>query len=118
MNVIKIGSADASSESEIGGSLHELVRTNVTLRQGESGDDEISVSSLDTLLRHLSENSTREIENLIGELQRLRKKLQTDGNRVQRDIAEYTSLNHQVMQLTKIISESVKKLPSTPAIGA
>ena len=52
-----------------------------------------------------------EIDNLIGDLQTLRRKLQTDGERIQRDIAEYAELSQQVMQLTKIISDSVKKLP-------
>ena len=44
-------------------------------------------------------------------LRTLRKKLQTDGDRIQRDIAEHAELSQQVMQLTKIISDSVKKLP-------
>jgi len=61
----------------------------------------------------MSETSTREIENLVSELQTFRKKLQNDGNRIQRDIAEYTDLSQQVMRLTTIISESVKKLPGT-----
>jgi hypothetical protein len=52
-----------------------------------------------------------EIESLIVELKTLRKKLQTDGDRIQRDIAEHADLSQQVMQLTNIISDSVKKLP-------
>jgi len=47
-----------------------------------------------------------QIDNLIAELQELRKKLQTNSNRIQRDITEHAELNQQV-----IISESVKKLP-------
>ena len=60
----------------------------------------------------------REIESLIGDLQSLRKKLHTNGNRIQRDITEYAELNQQVMQLTNIISESVKKLPATPSTNS
>jgi hypothetical protein len=52
-----------------------------------------------------------EIDGLLSELQTLRRKLQTDGNRIQRDIVEHAELSQQVMQLTKIISDSVKKLP-------
>ena len=51
------------------------------------------------------------IESLIVELKTVHKKLQTDGDRIQRDIAEHADLSQQVMQLTKIISDSVKKLP-------
>ena len=121
MNIVKpiaMGSAEASSEMELGGNIRELARGSAAFRQAESSDDEMSASSLDTLLGRVSENSTREIENLIGELQRLHKKLQTDRNRVQRYIAEYAAMNQQVMQLTKIISESVKKLPDAPSISA
>ena len=49
-----------------------------------------------------------QIDNLIAELQELRKKLQTNSNRIQRDITEHAELNQQVMQVTDIISESVK----------
>jgi hypothetical protein len=58
-----------------------------------------------------------EIDNLISELQTLRRKLQTDGDRIQRDIAKYAELSQQVMQLTTIISDSVKKLPGAPSIS-
>jgi hypothetical protein len=63
------------------------------------------------LLRQLSNPPMSEIANLITELQALRKKLQTDGDRIQRDIAEHAELSQQVMQLTTITSDSVKKLP-------
>ena len=80
-------------------------------RQTESSDGEMSGEHLGTLLRHVSKTSVGEIDGLVGELQTLRRKLQTDGDRIQRDIAEHAELSQQVMQLTKIISDSVKKLP-------
>ena len=119
MNVVKqiaMGSAGTSSEMKATGNIQELARTGGASRPGESDDD--SVGSFNSLLRRISEVSTSEIENLIGELQKLRRKLQTDGSRVQGAIAEYAELNQQVMQLTKIISDSVKKLPNTAGVGA
>jgi methyl-accepting chemotaxis protein len=80
-------------------------------RQTESGDSEMSGEHLGTLLRRVSKTSMGEIDSLITELKTLHKKLQTDGDRIQRDIAEHAELSQQVMQLTKIISDSVKKLP-------
>jgi hypothetical protein len=65
------------------------------------------------LLRRVSKTSVDEIDSLIGELQTLRRKLQTDGDRIQRDIAKHAELSQQVMQLTTIISDSVKNLPAT-----
>jgi len=79
--------------------------------QDESGDVKTSGEELAALLRPVSEAPTREIEKLINQLQRLRTQLQTAGNRIQRDIAQYTELSHQTMRLTAIISDSVKKLP-------
>jgi vacuolar-type H+-ATPase subunit I/STV1 len=89
-----------------------LARGNAGLRQFDNSDGEASPESLRTVLGRVAETSTREIDNLIDELRTLRKKLQADSNRIQRDIANHAELSQQVMQLTKIISESVQKLPS------
>jgi hypothetical protein len=75
-------------------------------------DDGASVESLSGLLGQVSETSKREIDNLIDELQMLRGKLQSDTDRIQGDIAKYAAMSEQVMQLTKIISESCKSFPA------
>jgi predicted nucleic acid-binding Zn-ribbon protein len=79
--------------------------------QAESGDLKTSAEELAALLSRVSEAPTREIEKLINQLQGLRTQLQNAGNRIQRDIAQHTELSQQTMQLTAIISDSVKKLP-------
>ena len=84
-------------------------------RQPESGDSDKSAENIGNLLRDVSKPSIGEIDNLISELQALRRKLQIDGDRIQRDIAEYAELSQQVMQLTTIVSDSVKKLPGHAA---
>ena len=86
----------------------------IELGQTENGDGERSPEHLGTLLRQVSRASMGEIESLIVELKTLHKKLQTDGDRIQRDIAQHADLSQQVMQLTNIISDSVKKLPGRP----
>ena len=86
-------------------------------RQTESSDGETSGEHLGTLLRQVSKASMAEIESLIVELKTLHKKLQTDGDRIQRDIEEHAELSQQVMQLTNIISDSVKKLPRASGIS-
>jgi uncharacterized membrane-anchored protein YhcB (DUF1043 family) len=65
--------------------------------------------NLGTLLGRMTERSTREIDNLIDELQGLRKKLTTDRDRIQSEIARHSE---GAMQLTSIISDNVKKLPN------
>jgi len=89
----------------------ESKESSVSRGQAESGDVKTSAEELAALLRRVSEAPTREIEKLINQLQRLRTQLQNAGNRIQRDIERYTELSQQTMQLTVIISDSVKKLP-------
>jgi hypothetical protein len=94
-----------------------LSRGNAGFRQVDDIGGEAPTESLNSLLGSVSATSTREVDNLIGRLQTLRKRLEADNDRIQREIATYTSLSEQVMQLTKIISESVQKLPEAPHSG-
>ena len=66
---------DRSSELEAGGNIHRPPRA--AFRQTKSGDGELSAENLGNLLRRVSKTSIGEIDNLIGELQTLRRKLQT-----------------------------------------
>ena len=104
---------DKSTETEVEGNIRELTRGGAALRQADSGDSEMTANNLSTLLRRVSGSSTRQIDNLIGELRTLREKLQSDGDRVQRDIVEYAALSQSVMQLTRIVAESVKIFQTT-----
>ena len=79
-------------------------------RSTETNDDQMPAENLGDLLGRVSKNSTGEIDSLIGEFERLRGKLQTDSQRIQREVEEYSALSQQVMQLTKTISESVEKV--------
>jgi hypothetical protein len=82
-------------ESEIGRTVPKLARTSAAFRQTESGDGEPAAENLGNLLRQVSKASMGEIDSLISELT-LRRKLQTDGDRIERDIAKYAELNQQV----------------------
>jgi hypothetical protein len=79
-------------------------------RAAESDDDQMPAENFGDLLDQVSKNSTGGIDGLIGELERLRRKLQTDGERIKREIEEYRTLSQLVMQLTKGISENVEKV--------
>jgi hypothetical protein len=73
-------------------------------------DGKIPAENLSEMLGRVSETSMGEIDNLAGEFQRLREKLRSDGERIQREIEEYTALSKQVTQLTQIIYESMGKI--------
>jgi hypothetical protein len=79
-------------------------------RAAESDDDQMPTENLSELLGRVSENSTSQIDDLVGDFGQLREKLQTDRERIQREIEEYRALSEQVMQFTKTISESVEKV--------
>jgi hypothetical protein len=113
------GSAEIkrSLEKDIAGNIRELARVNTAFRQVENGNDEPSSSDLGTLLRQVAEASTHEVEVLIDDLHGLRKKLQSDGDRIQSDIGRYAELSQGVVQLAAIISDSVKKIPGAPSIS-
>jgi hypothetical protein len=122
MNILKTYGPDAekSQDVEVEGNIRELVRRDSTTFRHADGDSELAANSLSTLLRRVSGNSAREIDNLIGELRILRDKLQADSTRVERDIVEYAALSQSVIQLTKIIAEGVthvKKVPDAPSIS-
>ena len=60
----------------------------------------------------VSRVSVDEVDRLIIELQTLRQTLQTAGERIERDIADYATLSVQATQLTKIVFDGVKQLPT------
>jgi hypothetical protein len=75
--------------------------------------DTMQTEDLGDLLGRVSESSTTQIDNLVGDFGRLREKLRVDGERIQRDVEEYRALSEQVMQMTKTIAESVEKVRSS-----
>jgi hypothetical protein len=103
------------TEADVEDNIRELARGSAAFRQADGGDGETTANNLSALLGRVSGTSAREIDNLIGELCSLREKLQADGYRLQHDIAQYASLSQQIMQVTRIISDSVKKLPDAPS---
>jgi hypothetical protein len=103
----------AGLEMDLTKEIHDLTRASDGFRRAETADGEMSGNHLSTLLRRVSEASMGELENLIAELHEVRKKLQTDGSRIQREISEYSELSQGVMQLATIISDSVKNISGT-----
>jgi hypothetical protein len=100
------------SEVDVEGKIRELVRRDSVVHRESERDSAEAASDLGSLMGRVSGSSTRQIDTLIDELTELREKLQTDGNRVQRDIVEYAALTQSVMQLTKIISDGVTHVKS------
>ncbi|MFZ1151138.1 MAG: hypothetical protein WAR76_15600 [Xanthobacteraceae bacterium] len=104
-----------ATDLDVEENVRTLTNAGAVFRQGDNSNSDATTSSLSALLRRVSGNSTREIDTLIGDLRDLREKLHSDGERIHREIVEYAALSQQVTQLSKIISESVKRLPEAPS---
>ena len=99
--------------NEFASNIRELVRrqSSTTLGLDDTGDHALNFIGLVAL------ESTREIDRLIDDLRRLCGKLEDEGNRVQHDVADYTSLSQSVVQLTRMVSHSmthVRTFSDTP----
>lgn len=97
-------------EVEIEGNIRELVRQNSTKMREVGGHSEVTANNLSSLLGRVSENSTREIDTLIGKLQTLRDQLHGDCRRVEREIVEYAALSQWAAQLREIIANGITHL--------
>ena len=100
-------------EIEVEGEIREFVRRDgAVLRRAPDSDGELIANNIGALLQRVSGSSVHEIDRLITELQTLRELLQSEGARVQREIAEYAHLSQSAMQSTKIIAESLAQWKS------
>ena len=107
------GAADIDDVEIADENIQDLVQAVSTVRQNDS-DSEKATDKLGSLLSQVSGTSIREIDSLINELRTLRRKMLSDGRRVQHDIEQYATLSQSVMQLTKIISESMTQVKKEP----
>ena len=111
MTAIRSGKSvdlDQPAEIEVEGEIREFVRRDgAVLRRAPDSDGELVANNIGVLLQRVSGSSVHEIDRLISELQSLRELLQSEGTRVQREIAEYAHLSQSAMESTKIIAESL-----------
>jgi hypothetical protein len=70
----------------------------------------ITADSVRTFLRGISEKSGNEIDALIADLRGLRERLTSDGSRIEEQIIEYSTLNHSVLKLAEVVSDSVAQV--------
>jgi cell division septum initiation protein DivIVA len=78
-----------------------------TLRRAPDKESEVVANNLGAILQRVAGSSLQEIDRLVSELQSIRDLLETEGARVQREIAEYAHLSQSSIQSTKIIAESL-----------
>ena len=96
--------------------LQESIRRDVaTLRRAPESDSELVVKNIGALVQRASGSSLAEIDRLMTELQKLRERVESEGERVQREIAEYAYFTQSSIESTKIIAESLAQLTANEA---
>jgi hypothetical protein len=78
-------------------------------RESEARTQPDAPGNLTSTIQRVSGASLTEIDRLIGELQSLRDYLLNEGQRIEREIAEYTRLNQGAMESTRLITERLLK---------
>jgi hypothetical protein len=64
----------------------------------------------------ISVRSVQEIDHLIEGLQGLREKLNDDGDRLHRQIAQYGTFSQSIVELTKIVSDGMASVNKSNAV--
>ena len=98
--------------------IHEFIRRDAALSRGErskaNAPAEPAAENLNSLISRVADASVDEIDGVIRELKRVRDTLDSERERLIRDIARYASLNHSLMAAMKIVSEKLKQWEATP----
>lgn len=94
--------------TEVEGEIRGLVRREVaSYRRQAEPTGESMVADAHSLVQRISLTSVQEIDNIIGELQSLREFLQSESQRLQREIAEYVELAETAVRSTKLIAQNM-----------
>jgi hypothetical protein len=65
----------------------------------------------------MSGQSVYEIDHLIEGLQGVREKLNNDGERLHREIVQYTAFSQSIVELTKIVSDGMAFVNKSATAG-
>ena len=113
---LELVEAAPESEGEVQGpveqveeAIREFVRQDVTqLRRLPTSDAPTEVvNGVNSLVQRVAGSSLREMQNVIWELESLRDFLQSEGERVQREISSYAQLTQAAMGSTRTIADNM-----------
>jgi hypothetical protein len=80
-------------------------------------DNKRVVNDFSGLISQISGASLQEVDQLVEGLRQVREKLDTDGDRLQREIEKYAGFSETVIQLTKIVSEGMTQVKKEGEVG-
>ena len=108
-------SAELDRSARTATQTRELGRRELAPRRWQPEQDrDVVEDSLGFLLRRVAGNSVETLDEVIVELKILRKTLQSEGARVEREVVEYATLTQAALQSTRIIAESLAQWRQVP----
>jgi len=120
MTAIKrLGDVDRQATNEFEGEIREFIRRDVSARRPDAetlATSQVESDNLNSLLERVSGATVAEIDRLIAELQNIRSLLQSEGDRVRREITGYAGLSQSAVATMKVINDTLTQL--RPAASA
>jgi hypothetical protein len=105
------GSTQAVAAIEV--DMRDLLRAKKTRLSDISRETDNDYSSL---VSGISVRSVHEIDHLIEGLQGLREKLNSDGDRLHREIVQHAAFSQSVIELTKIVSDGMASVNKSDGV--
>jgi ABC-type transporter Mla subunit MlaD len=122
MTAIKrLGEVDRQASNEFEGEIREFIRRDVSARRPGTepvATSQVESDNLNSLLERVSGATVSEIDRLIDELQTIRSLLQSEGDRIRREITGYAGLSQSAVSTMKVINETLSQLRPTALPGA
>jgi hypothetical protein len=111
----RLGDVDRQASNEFEGEIREFIRRDVSTRRPSTSTEPIATSqaeseNLNSLLERVSGATVAEIDRLIAELQTIRSLLQSEGERVRREITGYAGLSQSAVATMKVINDTLTQL--------
>jgi EAL domain-containing protein (putative c-di-GMP-specific phosphodiesterase class I) len=91
--------------AEIEGAIREFVRQDMGNAGREPKDAADTAANVNSLVQRGI--SLRDLQSLIGELQQLHDFLQSEGERLEREIAEYAQLTKSTKNSTRLVADNM-----------
>jgi hypothetical protein len=93
--------------------MRNLLRDRKAGVSGSGSNESEGDVGLGSMISQISFRSVQEIDHLIDGLQGIRRKLDDDSDRIQRDIGKYVSFSQSIVDLTKIVTEGMTSIAKT-----
>jgi hypothetical protein len=91
---------------EVEGELRAILKSSASGSASAKSFNETSASS-NPFIQHVLVPSLKEIDKAIAQLQQMRDFLQSEGQRIERELAQYAQLGEAAMKSTKIIADNM-----------